>query len=86
MKSVCFPLENLEKFWEKQKYQGKNFIVSEGENEELSVTILDFILAKNLLSPPSIPFLYPIKNERERETYQKKVYQRKETLNMYVRV
>ena len=50
------------------------------------VTILDFILVKNPLSSPSIPFLYPMKTREKKKNTKKEVYQRKETLNMYVRV
>ena len=48
------------------------------------VTNLDFILAKNPLS--SFHSIFIPDETREKEKKYKKVYQRKETLNVYVRV
>ena len=47
--------------------------------EIIIVTILDFILVKNPLYPPSISFSYSMKRGRKKKI-QKKVHQRKKNL------
>ena len=55
------------------KCPSKYLTTAETHDKVLNVTILDFILAKNPLSPPSIPFSYPMKRGRKRKNTKKSI-------------